>query len=105
MVNPNGHAILNEEAARAAEERYAALEAELQAMHQCNEELMRGLREQEEVLAAEQVRVDRRTQAQMREFANLTAELMAGRRGPEVQLDGMHIGVKVEKPENYDGNK
>ena len=41
----------------------------------------------------------------MREFANLTAELLAGRRGPEVQMDGMRIGVKVEKPENYDGSK
>ena len=41
----------------------------------------------------------------MHEFINLTAELMVGRRGPEVQLDGMHIKVKVEKPENYDGSK
>ena len=41
----------------------------------------------------------------MREFANLMAELMAGRRGPEVQLDGKRIRVKVKKPENYDGNK
>ena len=41
----------------------------------------------------------------MREFANLTAELLAGRRGPEVQMEGMRIGVKVEKPENYDGSK
>ena len=41
----------------------------------------------------------------MREFANLTAELLAGRRGPEVQVEGMRIGVKVEKPENYDGSK
>ena len=32
-------------------------------------------------------------------------ELLAGRRGPDVQLDGMRIGVKVEKPENYDGSK
>ena len=41
----------------------------------------------------------------MREFANLTAELLTGRRGPEVQMEGMRIGVKVEKPENYDGSK
>ena len=41
----------------------------------------------------------------MREFANLMAELLAGRRGPEVQMDGMRIGVKIEKPENYDGSK
>ena len=30
---------------------------------------------------------------------------MARRRGPEVQLDGLRIGVKVEKLENYDGSK
>ena len=41
----------------------------------------------------------------MCEFVNLTMELLVGRRGPEVKLEGMHIGVKVEKPENYDGNK
>ena len=41
----------------------------------------------------------------MHEFANLMAELMAERRGPEVQLDGLRIRVKVEKPENYDGSK
>ena len=41
----------------------------------------------------------------MQEFANLTVELLAGRRGPEVQMEGMRIGVKVEKPENYDGSK
>ena len=29
MANPSGHVVLDEEAARAAEERYAALEAEL----------------------------------------------------------------------------
>ena len=51
------------------------------------------------------MRGDRRAQAQMREFANLTVELLAGRRGPEVQMEGMRIGVKVEKPENYDGSK
>ena len=56
-------------------------------------------------MAAEQLRADRRAQAQMHEFANLTAELLAGRRGPKVQMDGMRIRVKVEKPENYDGSK
>ena len=41
----------------------------------------------------------------MREFANLMAELLAGRRGPEVQMEGMRIGVKVRKPKTYDGSK
>ena len=43
MANPNGHVMLDEEAASAAEERYAVLEAELQAMRQRNEELARGM--------------------------------------------------------------
>ena len=41
----------------------------------------------------------------MHDFANLTAELIAGRHGLEVQFKGMQIGVKVEKPKNYDGRK
>ena len=47
-------------------------------MHQRNEELVRGLREQEEMVAAERLRVDRRAQAKMHEFANLTVELLVG---------------------------
>ena len=35
----------------------------------------------------------------------MTAELLAGRRGPEIQWEGMQIGVKVEKPETYSGEK
>ena len=45
MANPSGHVVLGEEAARAVEERYTALEAELQAMRVRNEELTRGLQE------------------------------------------------------------
>ena len=41
----------------------------------------------------------------MQELANLTAELLAGRRGLELQLEGMRMGVKVEKPKAYDGDK
>ena len=41
----------------------------------------------------------------MQEFTNLTVELLVGRQGPEVHLDGMRLSVKAEKPENYDGNK
>ena len=43
MANPSGHVVLDEEAARTAEERYAALEAELHEMRVRNEELMCGL--------------------------------------------------------------
>ena len=41
----------------------------------------------------------------MPEFTNLTTELLAVQRGPEVQWDGMRIGVKVEKLETYSGKK
>ena len=43
MANPSGHTVLDEEAARTVEERYAVLEAELQAMRVRNEELTHGL--------------------------------------------------------------
>ena len=43
MTNPRRHIMIDEEAARAAEECYAVLEAKLQALHLCNEELTRGL--------------------------------------------------------------
>ena len=99
MANPSGHVIFDEEATSIVEERYAVLEAELQAMRARNEELACGLQDQR------QLRADKSAQGQIREFANLIAELLVGRRGPEVQMDGMRIGVKVEKPENYDGSK
>ena len=35
----------------------------------------------------------------------MTTKLLAGRRGPEVQMEGMRIGIKVEKPETYSGEK
>ena len=41
----------------------------------------------------------------MQEFANLTAELLAGQQGLAVQLEGLRLNVKVEKPEQYDGDK
>ena len=55
MANPGGHVVLNEEAAHVAQERYATLEAELQALRAQNEELTRGLQEREEVLVAERL--------------------------------------------------
>ena len=66
---------------------------------------MRALGEQQDIVVAERLRADRRSHAQMQEFANLTAELLAGREGPAVQFDGVRMNVKVEKPEQYDGNK
>ena len=32
-------------------------------------------------------------------------ELLVGRQGPEVQIEGMRLGVKVEKPDVYSGKK
>ena len=105
MANPSGHIVLDEEAERAAEEHYTALEVELQAMRVHNKELTCGLQEYEEMVVAEWLQADQRVQAQMCKFANLMAELLAGRQGPEVQMDGTHISVKVEKLENYDCSK
>ena len=89
MANPAGHVVMGEEEAQQAAERYAAMEAELQALRQRNEELARAVQESQEMAATERVRADRRSRAQTQEFANLTAELLAGRRGPEVQWEGM----------------
>ena len=60
MANPEGHVVLGEEEARAAETRYAALEAELQVMRKRNEEVTHGMKEQEEIVVAKRLRVDRR---------------------------------------------
>ena len=62
----------------------ATLETELQATLQANAKLTRGLQEQRKVAKTAQLRADRRGRAQMQDFANLTAEIIAGRRGPEV---------------------
>ena len=105
MAHPEGSVVLGEEEAQAAAERYAQMEADLQALRQRNEELMRTVQEQQDMVATERLRADRRSRAQTQEFANLTAELLAGRPGTAVQLDGMRIGVKVEKPETYSGEK
>ena len=61
---------------------------------------MGAVREQQDLVATERLRGDRRSRAQMQEFANLTAELLVGRQGPEVQFEGMRLSIKVEKPEN-----
>ena len=45
MANPKGHVVLGEDKARQVQERYATLEAELQALRLHNEELVRGLQE------------------------------------------------------------
>ena len=106
MADPAGRVIIDEAEAQQAAERYTHMEAELQALRQRNEEIMRDLQEAQNAAATERVRADRRSRAQTQEFANLTAELL-GRQGPgpQVQFQGMRFGIKVEKPANYDGDK
>ena len=105
MANPEGRVLIDEADAQQAAERYAQMEAELQALQQRNAEIMRELQEAQNAAATERVRADRRSRAQTQEFATLTAELLAARQGPQVQLQGMRFGIKVEKPVNYDGDK
>ena len=105
MANPEGRAILDEAEVQQAAECYAKMEAELQAIRQQNEELRGAVREEQEQVATERLRGDRRSRAQMQEFANLTTKLLAGRQGPEIHFNGMRLSVKVKKPENYDGDK
>ena len=53
MAQPSGHVILGVEEGQVAEEHYVALEAQLQALCQQNEELTRALQEQQEIAAIE----------------------------------------------------
>ena len=63
MANPAGRVVLGEDEAQQAAERYAKMEAELQALRQRNEELMRVVQEQQDLVAAERIRADRRARA------------------------------------------
>ena len=54
---------MGEAEAQEAAERYARMEAELQALRQRNEEIMRELQEARNVAATERVRADRRSRA------------------------------------------
>ena len=74
-----GHVVLGEEEVQQAAERYANMEAEPQALQLRNEELTRTVQEQQEQVATERLRADRRARAQTQDFANLTVELLAGR--------------------------
>ena len=81
------------------------MEAELQALRQRNEGLMHVVQEQQDIVGVERQWSDRRSRVQTQEFANLIAELIGARQGPEVQFEGMRFSVKVKKPETYDGDK
>ena len=84
MANPKGRVLLDEEQARAVEERYTRMEAMLQELQQQNQDLQRRLQEQQGIVNTERLHADRRSRAQTQEFANLTTEILAGQRGPEL---------------------
>ena len=53
MAQPSGYIVLGVEEVQAVEECYAVLEAQLQVLHQQNEELTRSLQEQQEIAVTE----------------------------------------------------
>ena len=81
------------------------MEVTLQELQQQNQDLQRRLQEQQNIVATKHLHANQRSKAQMQEFGNWTAELLAGRRRLEIQWEGMEMGVKVEKPDPYDGDK
>ena len=90
--------VLGEEEARQAEERFAKLQEEFAQARERNQRLEQEMAVLREQAATEHLRGDRRSRAQAQDMAQLTAELIAGR--------GMApMGMKVEKPEIYDGAK
>ena len=64
MANPEGRVMIDEADAQQAAERYAQMEAELQALQQRNAEIMRELQEAQNAAATERIRADRRSRAQ-----------------------------------------
>ena len=78
MANPTRRVIMDEVDTRTTKERYAVLEAELEVWRLQNKELMHNLQEQETIVATERLQENLRSWAQTQEFANLTAELLAG---------------------------
>ena len=64
MAQPKGRVVIDEAEAQHAAERYAQMEAELQALQQKNAELIRDLQEQQNIAATEHVRADRQSRAQ-----------------------------------------
>ena len=59
MAQPKGQVVIDEAEAQQAAERYAQMEAELQALQQRNAKLIRDLQEQQNIAATERVRADR----------------------------------------------
>ena len=99
MAQPDGHpVVLEAEEARQAEERYQKLLEEVNQARELNQQLEREKAMLQEEKQAAEYRGDRRSRAQAHDMAQLTAELIAGR-------GVAPMGMKVEKPETYDGAK
>ena len=58
MANPEGRVLIDKADAQQAAERYAQMEAELQALQQQNAEIMRELQKAQNAAATERVRAD-----------------------------------------------
>ena len=87
MANPIGHVLLDKEHTHAVEEHYARMEAMLQELQQQNQELQRRLQEQQEVVNTERLHADRKSRAQMQEFANRRAFVGTKRAGVTIGRD------------------
>ena len=59
MAQPKGQVVIDEAEAQQAAERYAQMEAELQALQQRNAELIRDLQEQQHIVPMEHLHADR----------------------------------------------
>ena len=90
--------VLGEEEARQAEEQYNKLLEEVNQARERNQRLEQEMAILREQANTERIRGDRRSRAQAQDMAQLTAELIAGR-------GVAPAGIKVEKPETFDGAK
>ena len=63
MANPEGRVIMEEAEVQQAAEHYAQMGAKLQALRQRNEELMRAIQEQQDIVEVERQWADRRSRA------------------------------------------
>ena len=99
MAQPEGQPlVLGEQEARQAEECYQALLVEVNQARERAQKMVQELALMRDERDVAQLRGDRRSRAQAQDMAQLTAELISGR--------GMApMGMKVEKPEIYDGAK
>ena len=78
MANLKGRSLLDEEQARAAEERYARMEATLQELQQENQELQHHLQEQQNIIETERLHADRRVKSSDARICKLNDGALGG---------------------------